>query len=144
MISNDSGNSGASLSRGNHGETVKSINLAFPHWFCSKYAAYGNNENELPVDQNLLLAAIAPRQIYVASAESDLWSDPQGAFNSLQKAKSAFALYGLEVIGEEEPAVDTAFFCESMGYHVRTGWHDMQTDDWSFYLDYMDQYFLTR
>lgn len=144
VISNDSGNTGASLSRGNHGETVKSINLAFPHWFCSRYAEYGNNENALPVDQNLLLAAIAPRQLYVASAESDLWADPQGAYNSLQSAKSAFALYGLEVIGDEEPAVDSAFFCESMGYHVRSGWHDMLAEDWQFYLDYMDQYFLSK
>lgn len=144
VISNDSGNSGASLSRGNHGETVKSINLAFPHWFAEKYGEYGNDLNALPVDQNLLLAAIAPRLLYVASAENDLWSDPAGAFNSLQYAKSAFTLYGYEVIGTEEPAVDNAFFCESMGYHVRSGWHDMQAEDWVFYLDYMDAYFLTR
>lgn len=143
VISNDSGNTGASLSRGNHGETVKSINLAFPHWFGEKYKEYGSNLNALPVDQNLLLASIAPRKLYVASAEDDLWADPAGAFQSLQHAKSAFALYGLEVIGEEEPAVDTVFFCESMGYHVRSGWHDMQAEDWKFYLDYMDQYFLT-
>lgn len=31
-----------------------------------------------------------------------------------------------------------------MGYHVRSGWHDMQAEDWRFYLDYMDQYFLNR
>lgn len=144
VISNDSGNTGASLSRGNHGETVKSINLAFPHWFASQYAQYGKDLNALPVDQNLLLAAIAPRQLYVASAEDDLWADPAGTFNSLQHAKSAYALYGYEVIGEKEPKVDTAFFCESMGYHVRSGWHDMQSEDWAFYLDYMDQYFLSR
>lgn len=143
VISNDSGNTGASLSRGNHGETVKSINLAFPHWFADKYSDYGNDLNALPVDQNLLLAAIAPRKLYVASAKDDLWADPAGAFNSLQNAKCAFALYGMEVIGEEEPAVDSAFFCESMGYHVRSGWHDMQSEDWKFYLDYMDQYFLS-
>lgn len=144
VISNDSGNTGASLSRGNHGETVKSINAVFPHWFCAKYAEYGGKENALPVDQNLLLAAIAPRQLYVASARDDLWADPQGAWNSLQSAKSAFALYGYEVIGETEPAVDTGAFCPSMGYHVRSGWHDIQAEDWKFYLDYMDQFFLTK
>lgn len=144
VISNDSGNTGASLSRGNHGETVKSINAAFPHWFASKYGEFGSNVNALPVDQNLLLACIAPRQLYVASAEKDLWADPQGAFNSLQSAKHAFALYGFDVIGEKEPAVDTAFHCGSMGYHVRSGWHNITEEDWQFYLDYMDQYFLTR
>lgn len=144
VISNDSGNSGASLSRGNRGETVYSINKAFPHWFCSKYADYGKNENELPVDQNLLLAAIAPRLLYVASARDDLWADPQGAWNGLMAAKEAFALYGLPVLpdSEEQPPADTPLWCESMGYHVRSGWHDMEAADWEFYLSYMDRYFL--
>lgn len=144
VISNDSGNSGASLSRDNHGETVASINRLFPYWFCSNYAEYGNHEDELPVDQNLLLASIAPRHLYVASAEGDLWSDPQGAWNSLMSAQDAFALYGLETLPESEtqPDIDTSLWSEAVGYHVRTGWHEMQEDDWAFYLEYMDTYFL--
>lgn len=144
VISNDSGNSGASLSRENRGETVYSINLAFPHWFCSKYADYGKNENELPVDQNLLLATIAPRLLYVASAEDDMWADPQGAWNGLMHATNAFELYGLEVIpySDKQPEVNTPVWTESMGYHVRTGWHDMQAEDWAYYLEYMDTYFV--
>lgn len=144
VISNDSGNSGASLSRGNHGETVYTINMAFPHWFASEYAKYGKNENALPVDQNLLLASIAPRKLYVASAQDDLWSDPRGAFNSLQSAKGAFALYCDHVIPDGEtayPAEGTSWFCESMGIHLRSGGHDINETDWKFYLDYMDQYF---
>lgn len=142
VISNDSGNSGASLSRGNHGETVYTINMAFPHWFSGNYAQYGKNENALPVDQNLLLASIAPRKLYVASAADDLWSDPQSAFNSLQDAKKAFALFGQEVLTEKYPAVGTAHFCESMGTHIRTGGHDITAEDWKHYLNYMDQYFV--
>ena len=144
VISNDSGNSGASLSRENRGETVYSINLAFPHWFSSKYADYGKNEDALPVDQNLLLATIAPRLLYVASAEDDMWADPQGAWNSLMHATNAFELYGLEVIpnSENQPVVNTPVWTESMGCHVRTGWHDMQAEDWAYYLEYMDTYFV--
>ena len=141
VISNDSGNSGASLSRGSHGETVYTINMAFPHWFSTEYAQYGRNENRLPVDQNLLLASIVPRKLYVASAEDDLWSDPQGAFNSLQSAKKVFALYGARVLSEEYPAVGTSVFCESMGTHIRRGGHDITAEDWKHYLNYMDQYF---
>jgi hypothetical protein len=147
VISNDSGNSGASLSRGNHGETVKSINAIFPYWFCDKYSTYGNNESELPVDQHELLACIAPRRVYVASAESDLWSDPQGAWNSLLFSREAYELYGLETIsgsvgtdGWTQPETNTRVFSEAMAYHVRTGWHEMQPDDWENYLDYMDEY----
>lgn len=144
VISNDSGNTGASLSRSNRGETVKSVNTMFPHWFCSKYSEYGNNENELPVDQNLLLAVIAPRIIYVASAEDDMWADPQGAWNSLMHATNAYVLYGLDVLehSDSKPDVDTPVWCESMGSHVRAGWHDIQKEDWTYYLDYMDTYFV--
>lgn len=143
VISNDSGNTGASLSRGNHGETVYTINLAFPHWFCSEYAKYGKNENALPVDQNLLLACIAPRKLYVASAKGDLWADPQGAFNSIRFARAAFALYGLEVIPngmESYPQNGEHYFCNSMAVHMRDGWHDINAQDWKHYLDYMDKY----
>ena len=143
VISNDSGNSGASLSRSNQGETVKSINAFFPHWFCSKYAEYGKNENALPVDQNLLLAVIAPRKVYVACAEGDLWADPQGAWNSLMHATNAYALHGLEVIpySDSQPAVDSPVWTSAMGYHVRSGWHNINRVDWAHYLNYMDTYF---
>lgn len=145
VISNDSGNTRASLSRENRGETVYSINAAFPHWFCPDYAQYGNREEALPVDQNLLLAAIAPRKLYVASAAGDLWADPKGVFNSLQAAKKAFRLYyGDAVLPDGEgayPAVNTAFHCKSMGFHLRAGWHDIQQENWKLYLDYMDRYF---
>jgi len=148
VISNESGNSGASLSRGHHGETVCTINQGFPHWFCSAYAGFAKNENALPVDQNLLLASIAPRKLYVANAEDDLWADPQGAFNALQSAKKAFALYyGDQILPDGQqayPKVDTAFFCDSMGIHVRTGWHDIQLEDWVFYLNFMDRYFVKK
>lgn len=147
VISNDSGNTGASLSRGNHGETICTINQGMPHWFCSKYKSYGKNENALPVDQNLLLASIAPRKLYIANAEDDLWADPQGAFNALQSAKKAFALYYDEVLSDGQqsyPAVNTAFFCESMGIHVRSGWHDIQAEDWKFYLEYMENFFVVE
>ena len=144
VISNDSGNTGASLSRSNQGETVKSINAFFPHWFCSKYAEYGKNENALPVDQNLLLATIAPRKLYVACAEDDLWADPQGAWTSLMNAANAYALHGLEVIpyAEAQPAVDSPVWTSSMGYHVRSGWHNINSVDWEHYLNYMDTYFV--
>ena len=144
VISNDSGNSGASLSRGNHGETVKSINAVFSHWFCSKYADYGKNESALPVDQNLLLACVAPRQLYVACAAGDLWADPQGAWNSLMHATNAFALHGLDVIpyADQQPPVDSPVWTAAMGYHVRSGWHNINATDWEHYLNYMDTYFV--
>lgn len=145
VISNDSGEAGASLSRANHGETVKSIYAFFPYWFSSNYKQYGGKEETLPVDSNLLLASIAPRQIYVAAAEDDLWSDPEGAWLGLINSTEAFRLYNKEVIEETEmPATGTHIYTESMGFHIRSGWHEMQEEDWENYLDYMDTYFTEK
>ncbi len=145
VISNDSGCTGASLSRGNHGETVHSICKGFPHWFCSGYAKYGCRENDLPVDQNLLLASLAPRKLYVASAEDDLWADPQGAFNSLMSAMDAYRLfYGDRVLSGRYPETNVPEHSEGLAIHVRAGWHDIQKEDWVHYLDYMDRYFGSR
>ena len=147
VISNDSGNTGASLSRGNHGETVFTINMGMPHWFCSEYRQFGKNENALPVDQHMLLATIAPRKLYVGNAEDDLWADPQGSFNSLRFASKAFALYDTDVLPEEMevyPPINTAYHCRTMGVHLRSGWHDIQKEDWVHYLQFMDQFFVGK
>lgn len=147
VISNDSGNTGASLTRENHGETLKSINKMFPHWFCTNYHDYGSDADALPIDQHMLLACIAPRKVYVASAANDLWADPQGAWNSLMACRPAFTLYGLDVladdcldVGETQPHADQSFWSEAMGYHNRAGWHDIQKEDWQYYYQYMDRY----
>ena len=147
VISNDSGNTGASLTRENHGETLKSINAMFPHWFCTRYQQYGADADALPVDQHLLLACIAPRRLYVASADGDLWADPQGAWNGFMASRPAFALYGVATPpdgcladGETQPHDGMSVWSEAMGYHSRAGWHNVTPEDWAYYLDYMDRY----
>jgi hypothetical protein len=141
-ISNESGNSGASLSRRNFGETVERIVTTFPYWFCPNYRQYGNNEDKLPVDQHMLIGLIAPRAVYVASAAEDLWADPKGQYLSLKEAQPVYRLYGFETnLPEEMPGVNRQVIRPAMGFHNREGKHNMTPYDWQQFIRFANDWF---
>ncbi len=138
--SNESGCGGAALSRRAYGETVKRITTSFPHWFCDQFASYAGRENDLPVDQHQLVALIAPRAVYVASADEDLWADPRGEYTSLIAAGPVFELFGLEHIREPSmPSLGQPRQVGATGYHVRAGTHNLLEEDWNAFLAFTKQ-----
>jgi hypothetical protein len=140
VISNESGEGGAALSRRGFGETVARINTSFPHWFTAAYKGFNGRESELPIDQHMLLALSAPRALYVASADEDLWSDPRGEFLSLASTSPVFALWGDAPIRDDQmPALDTPFTSGRRGYHVRSGTHNLTPYDWDRFADFADR-----
>jgi hypothetical protein len=140
-VSNNSGHGGASLSRRRFGELTRHLNDRFPHWFAAKFRQYDDHENELPVDQHELLALMAPRPVYVASAALDLWSDPRGEWLACLNASPVYELHG---VGGVRACLDGATSQSSslgnVGYHCRPGNHDMIATDWWHYLDFADRY----
>ncbi len=140
VVSNESGEGGAALSRRNFGETIERINTSFPHWFTATYKTFNGRAAELPVDQHMLMALAAPRALYVASADEDLWSDPRGEFLALAMSSPVFALWGDAPIRPDGmPAVDKPIIVGRRGYHIRTGGHNLTPYDWDRYADFADR-----
>lgn len=139
VISNNSGSTGAKLARrDSSGESIAAINSQFPHWFPETYKRYDGNADALPVDQNELLALIAPGRVVVASAADDGNADPQGEFLSYLGASPVYELYGLGNTGLSTtswpPATGKSFRGPGMSYHLRSGGHGLEDADWDIYL----------
>lgn len=142
VISNNSGCAGAALSRRNFGETLKLIYWEKRAWLCGKIVDYLEQVDQLPIDQHQLLALIAPRSLYVASAADDLNADPKGEFLAASAASPVWKLYHLQGLADKErmPAVNQPAGA-SVRYHIRTGKHAITEWDWQQYYDFADDAF---
>jgi len=142
-VSNNSGCGGAKLNRMElpKSEGIARINKVFPHWFCENFKRYGDNEAALPVDQHMLIALLAPRLAYVASASEDNWAGQEGEFRSCVLASPVWALYGKKgLVGTTFPEVGKPLQEGCVGYHLRAGKHDLTLEDWERYMDFADRH----
>lgn len=141
VVSNNSGAGGISLARRDFGESISSINENFPHWFCGNYKRFNASPEKLPVDMHQLAALIAPRPLYIASAQEDVWADPKGEFLAGKNAEPVYALFGKPGLGVDEwPPVNHPVG-DFIGYHMRTGKHDVTTYDWQQFLRFASRHF---
>lgn len=140
VISNNSGCGGAALSKRRYGETIWRMNRSFPHWFCTNFKNYSKAEENLPIDQHQLISLIAPRPVYIASAEDDTWADPKGEFLAALYASSVYELYGLAGISQDKMPEINQSIQNTVAYHIRSGKHDVTDFDWEQYINWANKF----
>jgi hypothetical protein len=141
VISNDSGEGGAALARRNFGESIVTMQKPFPYWFCAKHWSWVGRVNEMPIDQHFVVALCAPRPVYIASASEDRWADPKGEFLAGKAAEAVYALFGKRgLMVADWPKPDTPVG-DTIGYHLRTGKHDITEYDWTQYINFADRHY---
>ncbi|CCH52202.1 putative acetyl xylan esterase [Fibrisoma limi BUZ 3] len=138
-ISNDSGEGGATLTRRNFGENVFDIHKNNSFWYCKNYFTYLGHPNDLPMDQHILLALVAPRPLYIASASQDLFADPKGEFLSALNAEPVYKLYGKAGLGTTVWPRPGMAIGNTIGYHLRDGIHDILLYDWERFMNFADK-----
>ena len=138
VFSNSSGCAGAAIARGNTGERTHYITYHADQWFCKKYATYGEKEEIMPFDQHFLLAAIAPRKVYVASSQDDAWADPKSEHLSCCCASEMYDVYGIPgfICEDRAPEPGDKFHEGNIAYHMRAGFHFFSMKDWATFLEY--------
>ena len=143
-ISNESGAGGAKLFHHVGGESTKNLCKRFSYWFCKNFLQYNERDTSMPFDQHMLIALIAPRPVYVASAIGSAVTDSYGEFLSAKYASPVFKLLnenGLMI--NKWPPVDEPSF-GTIGYHLRTGNHGINLYDWEQFIKYADLHLKKR
>ena len=135
VVSNDSGEGGAKLYRRNFGESIRVMNT---YWFAPRFKTFASREQDLPVDAHELIALIAPRPVYVATATEDFWGDAKGQFLAAKAADPVYRLLGTDGLGVSDmPPPDTPVQT-TIGFHNRTGVHEITAYDWTQYIRFAD------
>lgn len=140
VISNESGAGGAKLFHHLAGQNIASLNSEFPYWFCRNFHRYSGDDAHLPFDQNEVLALIAPRPLYVASAIDDHNSDPLGEFLAAKAVTPVYQLLGKSGLPTSLWPPVSHPVIGRVSYHVRSGGHGVTNFDWKQYLRFLNRY----
>ncbi len=78
--------------------------------------------------------------MYITGAEQDQWADPRGEFLAAVAAGPVYRLLGAQDLGTDEmPALNQPIM-HTLGFHYRTGKHEVTAFDWDRFLAFADMH----
>ena len=134
---NNSGCCGVSVSRGKGGETIRDITGVVGYWFNDNFKKYAGKEFEMPFDQHFLIAACAPRKVFVCAADLDTWSDTEAQYLACEAGSAAYEEFGLVGLTRRNEPLPYGDKNDTGGikFFIRKGPHYFSREDWKFYID---------
>jgi len=149
-----SGQGGAKLHRRKYGETIENLATRFYYWMGGNYLKFTGRWDTLPVDSHELIAACAPRPVFVSAGNgpgatnpdgtveiNDAWVDAKGSFLAVVGAAPVYELLGKRGLGTTQmPPIDTAVVDGDLGFRQHTAGHT-PNPTWPTFLQFADRYF---
>ncbi len=139
-IPNQTGAVGVQLMKRDYGESLAAQRLNLPWWYCGGIWKWMGREREMPFDQHMLLACVAPRALLLECYHKR-WFDPVGEFLSAKAASPVWEFLTGKGLGLDEwpEPYDTVAVRPPFGYVRRTGTHGLSSYDWTWAMAFADQ-----
>jgi len=124
-----SGKGGLALYRRDYGERAENLaGSGAYHWMAGNYVKYAGplTANDLPVDAHALVAACAPRPVFISTGafNGDAWVDAKGMFLAGVGAGPVYRLLGRKDLGTTEfPTIETALVRGEIAFRQHAGGH---------------------
>jgi dienelactone hydrolase len=107
-------------------ESIELLTGAQPHWFHPRLRFFAGREDKLPIDQNLLMASIAPRGLMMFAGYAESAGNPFGFEQAYRSVLSAYRFLGHE---------------ENLWLQLRDGEHEFGAERIEEIVDFFDTVF---
>lgn len=140
-VANGSGACGAKMMHRYFGENFEWIKLWNPCWFRGNFGKLVGKEREIKWDFHYLLCLIAPRLLYVADGDEDVYADWEGEFASCREASKAWRIFSGSGLGEDCRAAAGKLIGNEIGFYLRKGEHEFTPENWDALLAFAAKHF---
>lgn len=107
-------------------ESIEKITAEFPHWFHPRLRFFAGREDKLPVDQNMLMALVAPRGLMMFCGYAESEGNPFGYEQAYRSVRRVYRFLGHE---------------ENLWLNLREGEHPTSAADVELFIDFLDSSF---